>query len=403
MAGGPRINKAAVKFIFCVLAKFCLLDRGLSREDYPQIDRLGRLTMMKMYPFIDNALSQTLAASEGLCRTPGVRSGLPPENDAVESPIAPNAVLHGPSVSVVIPHYNDVPALCLCYARLLAQTVPRETFEIVVADNNSACGIGAVQAAVPEARVVPARIQGAGPARNAGVAASRGQVLAFLDSDCVPEPDWIAEGIAVLERFDFIGGRVKTFVRDPSAPNGVEAFELVFNFNFRRYIEKVGFTGTGNMFVPRAVFDRVGGFRSGVSEDVDWCFRARALGYRLGYAERAVVSHPARVRWADLERRWARMLAESYNLACERRQGRVWFALKALAMPLSVLPHVVKVVTSPRLPTMRARAAAVAVLTRQRLWRARRMLRLVAGGADHSSAQPVRPATAGVCDAPPGT
>jgi GT2 family glycosyltransferase len=279
-----------------------------------------------------------------------------------------------PSVSVVIPHYNDLHGLKTCYARLLAQSWPRNDFEIIVADNNSACGIDAVRSIAPDAVVILAPVQGAGPARNAGAAASCGTILAFLDSDCVPEPDWIREGVTALQRYDFVGGQVVTFARQPDRPNPVEAYERVFNFNFRRYIEKVGFTGTGNMFVPRRVFDRVGGFRAGVAEDVDWSFRARALGYRIGYAERAVVGHPARRNWDDLEQRWARMEAEHFLLWRERRRGRALFALRALAMPLSAVPHAGRVFFSSRLPGPRARLGAIAVLFRLRLWRARRML-----------------------------
>ena len=282
-----------------------------------------------------------------------------------------------PSVSVVIPHYNDLDSLRICYARLLGQTWPRDNFEIIVADNNSACGIEAVRAAVPEAKVVPAPVQGAGPARNCGAAEASGRVLAFLDSDCLPEPDWISEGVAALEQYDFIGGKVVTFARDAEKPNPIEAYETVFNFNFRYYIQNVGFTGTGNMFVPRHIYDRVGGFRAGVSEDVDWSFRARALGYSIGYAERAAVGHPARRSWKDLEQRWARMEAEHFLLCQERRWGRLRFVMKAIAMPLSVVPHVGKVLRTSRLPNQRARLDAIVVLTRLRFWRARRMLSLV--------------------------
>lgn len=281
---------------------------------------------------------------------------------------------NGPLVSVVIPHYNDLVGLKTCYARLQRQTWPRNDIEIVVADNNSACGIDAVQSTVPNAVVIAAPIQGAGPARNAGVAASRGRIVAFLDSDCVPEPDWIQEGVAALQRYDFVGGEVVTFARRADKPNPVEAYERVFNFNFRRYIQKVGFTGTGNMFVPRSVFDQVGGFRTGVAEDVDWSFRARSLGYRIGYAERAVVGHPARRSWNDLEQRWARMEAEHFLLWRERRSGRALFALRALIMPLSAVPHAGRVVFTSRLVGPRARLGAIAVLFRLRLWRARRML-----------------------------
>jgi GT2 family glycosyltransferase len=153
---------------------------------------------------------------------------------------------------------------------------------------------------------------------------------------------------------------------------------MVFNFNFRRYIEQVGFTGTGNMFVSRRIFDDVTGFRPTVAEDMEWSFRARGMGYRLGYAERAVVGHPARRSWLELERRWTRMLLEDYALIQEQKFGRPRFVLKALAMPLSIAPHALKVVSSTRLPGMRSKVGAIAVLLRLRLWRAGRMMSLAA-------------------------
>jgi GT2 family glycosyltransferase len=210
---------------------------------------------------------------------------------------------------------------------------------------------------------------------------SHGEVLALIDSDCVAEPGWIAEGVKALEQFDFVGGRVLTTALSPRRPNAIESYEKVFNFNFRRYIEKVGFTGTGNMFVHREVFDRVGGFRVVVSEDVEWSFRARAFGYRLGYAKSATVSHPARRSWQDLRRRWVRILDEHYALAKERTHGRSLFALKALLMPASVVPHTMKVLLSPQLPSLLSRLGAIAVLTRLRFWRAYRMLYLLAADA----------------------
>jgi cellulose synthase/poly-beta-1,6-N-acetylglucosamine synthase-like glycosyltransferase len=293
----------------------------------------------------------------------------------------PNASIAGqPLVSVIVPHYNDLMGLQLCHQRLLAQTWPADRYEIVVADNNSQCGIDAVSATAPHALVVVETTPGAGPARNTGVAASRGEVIAFLDSDCVPQPDWIAQGVAGLAGYDFVGGQVVVFPRRRDHPNAVEAYEMVFNFNFKRYIEKVGFTGTGNMFVRRHVFDSVGGFRAGVAEDVDWSFRARGQGYRLGYAERAVVGHPARWEWAQLWRRWARMLAEDFELIREQRFGVALFVAKAVVMPLSIPPHVVKVAVSNRLRGTRARLGAIAVLARLRLRRAAEMLHLAIRG-----------------------
>ena len=62
-----------------------------------------------------------------------------------------------------------------------------------------------------------------------------------------------------------VGGSVDVDVVDADNPTSVEAFEKVFAFNFQRYVEKEGFSGAGNMFVSRKIFDAVGGFRTGVS------------------------------------------------------------------------------------------------------------------------------------------
>src|SRR5271167_2742993 len=52
-----------------------------------------------------------------------------------------------PLVSVIIPHYNDIHALSICVANLHRQTWPATNMEIIVADNNSACGLDAVASA----------------------------------------------------------------------------------------------------------------------------------------------------------------------------------------------------------------------------------------------------------------
>jgi GT2 family glycosyltransferase len=197
-----------------------------------------------------------------------------------------------------------------------------------VADNNSVGGVHAVERLAEDIMVVPAPQQGAGPARNAGVAAARGNLLAFIDSDCLADEKWLVEGIAALSRFDYVGGQVITETGRPQETTPAEAVEAVFAFNFKKYIEKDGFSGSGNLFVPKAIFEHVGGFRAGVSEDIDWCRRANALGYRLGYADRAIVFHSARREWRELKRKWDRILVETMRLAREHPGWRVrWVAL----------------------------------------------------------------------------
>jgi GT2 family glycosyltransferase len=299
------------------------------------------------------------------------------EGDAVRGAAHGNRDSVYGSISVIIPHYNDLEGLRACIAGLRRQTWPFDRMEVIVADNNSACGIDAVAAIADGCRVVSAPIQGAGPARNAGVAASNCDLLAFIDSDCQPSPQWVEEGIRALRDYDFVGGEVETTARDPDRPSAVEAWEMVFGFNFKRYILVEGYTGSGNMFVRRDVFEAVAGFRPGVSEDMDWSYRARRAGYRLGYAPNAVVQHLARPQWSELLRRWRRVIAEHYLLTRERPYGVVRWVAWTACMPLSIAPHAVRVLQSNRLPGLGARVAALVVLIGHRLWRMGYMARVM--------------------------
>lgn len=275
-----------------------------------------------------------------------------------------------PRVSVIIPHYNDLGGLEICLASLEAQTYPADRFEIVVADNGSSQGLAAVEAVVRgRARVVLVEERGAGPARNGAVAVSTGEVLAFIDSDCVADPPWIEEGVRALGGHDFVGGHVKVLVSDEDRMSAVEAFERVFAFDFKTYIEKKGFTGSGNLFCPADLFRAVGGFRVGVSEDTEWSFRARAHGYTLGYAPKAVVGHPARRTWDQLRVKWRKTVRESYGLAGDKPGRTARWTLKALALPLSAIAHTPRVLFSPKLNTLSQRLGGVGVLYAIRFWR----------------------------------
>jgi glycosyltransferase involved in cell wall biosynthesis len=282
-----------------------------------------------------------------------------------------------PLISVIIPHYNDLERLADCLNSLHRQKLPRSNFEIIVADNNSIGGVQAVERIARGVKVVHAPEQGAGPARNAGVAAAQGGILAFIDSDCVADENWLFEGMSALARFDYVGGRVVTITGRPREVTPAEAVEAVFAFNFQKYIEKDGFSGTGNLFVPTPIFGRVGGFRAGVSEDMDWCRRAAALNFRLGYAERAVVYHRARRDWRELEKKWDRIIAERIRLAQEQPGWRIrWFAY-AVGVGSSPLVHWFAIVRSIRLSGLRAKCCGLLGLVRIRAYRSRRMLRLL--------------------------
>lgn len=275
-----------------------------------------------------------------------------------------------PDISVIVPHYADLERLDRCLHALTAQTMPAERYEIIVADNMSPVGLDAVERVIAgRARLLLATEKGAGPARNAGVAASSGHLLAFTDSDCVPEPQWLEAGIAALDQYDFVGGKVVVTREHDGPRSGAEAFEAVFAFNFESYIHDKGFTGTGNLFCPRTVFDRTGPFKVGMSEDYEWCLRAREAGFRLGYAERAVAGHPPREDWQALHRKWVRVNAELFELALLQPGGRWKWLARTMMMPLSIAAHAPRVLRSPRLDGAGERLAALATLVRLRLWR----------------------------------
>lgn len=290
-------------------------------------------------------------------------------------------------VSVIMPHYQDLAGLRICLEALEAQTYPRDRFEIVIADNNSPVGIDAVREVVAgRANLVVVTEKGAGPARNGAVAASRGDILAFIDSDCVAEPQWLAEGVAGLERYDLVGGRVRVLVGDVDRMTPAEAFERVFAFDFKTYIEKKGFTGAGNMFCRRELFDRVGGFGVGLSEDVDWSRRAVAGGARLGYVPAAAIGHPARVTWEQLTGKWRRLNLETFGLMADRPHQRLRWLARNILMPLSAVAHTPKVFTSPELTTFSQRGAALWTLYRLRFWRLADAISLLAQTRPGSSA-----------------
>lgn len=273
-------------------------------------------------------------------------------------------------VSVVVPHYNDLAGLALCLQCLASQSYPRRDFEIIVGDNQSPVERAALESLINRhnAQLVIVTERGAGPARNGAAALATGNILAFTDSDCQPQPDWLANGIAALAHAGVIGGRMTVLVASPGNQSGAEAFEMLFAFDNKDYVENKGFTVSANLFTRRIDFERVGGFCTGKSEDNDWCQRATAHGLKLEYAPLAVVGHPARRNWAELIHKWKRIARENFQLMSEQKFGRLKWLLRTWAMPLSAIAHTPRVLASHDL-TSPEKYRALVTLYRLRLWR----------------------------------
>lgn len=292
-----------------------------------------------------------------------------------------------PDAVIIIPHFNDGTRLQRCLDALVPQLSDGRA-EAVVVDNGSTEDLSALQARHPQVRWLTEPRKGAAAARNAGVAGTTAPRLFFLDADCVPAADWVASALAVAAEGSVVGGAVRVFDETPPPRNGAQAFETVFAFQNRRYIEREGFSVTANLVTTRAVFEATGPFRPGVSEDVDWCRRAIAHGFRLMYSDRLRVSHPSRSDWAQLRRKWLRMTQEGLGVNGASPAARLRWGLRALLMPVSILVHGPVVLRHPGLASARERRAALATLARLRLQRMVWMLgQVFAGGDGRSGAQ----------------
>ncbi|MCB6180103.1 glycosyltransferase [Rhodobacter sp. Har01] len=288
-----------------------------------------------------------------------------------------------PALSVIIPHLNAPEVLTRCLDALAAQRGDGVSFEVIVADNGSAVPPEAVVAGFPFARLVVEPTPGPGPARNHGARIARAPILAFIDCDCIAAPGWIAAiagHFAAHPETGVIGGDVRIECADPGRPTAIEAYESIYGYRFKLYIERDHYAGAGNMAVRRALFQQVGDFGGiDIAEDMDWGRRATAMGVRTTYVPRMQISTPARDSFAQLTRKWDRHIGHDFA-AVKSLPDRLRWALRALSLGLSPMVETGRILTSDRVSGLRERWLAFRCLTRIRLYRCRRMLGLVAGG-----------------------
>ena len=102
-----------------------------------------------------------------------------------------------PFVSVVMPAHNEEQYIGECLAALKQQSYPADRFEIIVVDNNSKDRTSEI-ARSHGVKVLFKEKGPVGAVRNYGVAHAQGEILAFIDSDCVAPPTWLQEGVALV-------------------------------------------------------------------------------------------------------------------------------------------------------------------------------------------------------------
>jgi GT2 family glycosyltransferase len=159
-------------------------------------------------------------------------------------------------------------------------------------------------------------------ARNKGLSFADGEIIAFTDADCIPEKDWISNGVRALNKqnADMAGGRIHfIFSARKSAAEYYDSLNSLRNDIFIKH--KLGAI-TANLFVRKNLFNKIGLFPEVQSGgDIGWTGKALDKGYLLIYASDAIVDHPARDFAGMLKKAWLYGTGIFLNL----KQNKWWF------------------------------------------------------------------------------
>lgn len=286
-----------------------------------------------------------------------------------------------PLISIIIPHLNQPDALEACLDSLHSQTLEGSAFEIIVVDNGSTSVPRAVTERYPGTLLLHESKSGPGPARNRGVQAASGDILAFTDSDCRAHPDWLRCALDTLARVPprtILGGDVQIWHEPDTAIKAIEAYESVFAYRFKLYIEQHGFCGTGNLVLRKSDFEDISPFRGiEVAEDIEWGGRALRAGYIFRYVPEMIVYHPARASFRELCVKWDRHIQHAVNAGGTDPIWHARWVLRALAVLVSPAVDWTKVVTSHRVHGLLPGVKAIGVLAAIRCYRAYKMISLL--------------------------
>ena len=168
-----------------------------------------------------------------------------------------------PKVSVIIPTFNRKDWLKECLDSVTNQDTKGISYEVIVVDDGSSDGTEDIVHRYKKTTYLRQKNQGQAAARNLGLSAARGQVIAFTDDDCIPSKDWLRNGLLALSEtgLDGIEG-LTTTDKDKTSPLSV----LTYTYHGGGFM-------TCNSFCKRQAIDAVEGFsaarRMRFREDTD--------------------------------------------------------------------------------------------------------------------------------------
>lgn len=183
-----------------------------------------------------------------------------------------------------------------------------DQFEIIVVDNSSTddthkiilkTGLGFEGNIVIEKE----KKTGSYAARNKGLQVSKGEIIAFIDSDMTVKPDWLQKGIKHMlrEKADYLGCRIQ--IRPGrNKPSLCEKYDIALGFPVKDYMEIDGYAPTACLFVRRTVIDAVGKFDDRLISggDMEFGTRVRNHKFKMYFDPDNVMYHPARKTFTEL-------------------------------------------------------------------------------------------------------
>jgi glycosyltransferase involved in cell wall biosynthesis len=208
--------------------------------------------------------------------------------------IAPHFPLtRTPKVSVVVASYNGAATLRACLQSLTRLNYPN--YEVILVDDGSTDDTQQIAAEFPAVRNIRQNNLGLSAARNTGIAAATGEIVAFTDSDCRADEDWLYYLVNEFSRSDFVAIGGHNFLPPEDSP--VAAAVLVSPGGPAHVMlsdrEAEHIPGC-NMAFYKWALDEIKGFDPlfrKAGDDVDLCWRLQERGYKIGFAASAFVWH----------------------------------------------------------------------------------------------------------------